>query len=142
MAKKSAKGPEATSPEVGVSAGADCCKGMNLFASDLNEEAELGIDVADALPANLVANKGIDDFNLLLAEKNSWSEENKVSGISGGYGKQCCGWIEASEDIGNQGSKAKKPNNSGEKIGGAWSQSDAFHDASFTHPTGMSKEKC
>ena len=140
VSEEATEGSKATTSKVGVPSGANGGKGVNLLSSDLDEEAELGIHGLNLLPADLVMDKRVDDFNLLLGEDDSWSKENQVAGVAGGNGKNCCGGMKSSNNVSNQGAEAKEPNGAGEEVGRAWSENNLFHGVSFTHST-LSNQK-
>ncbi len=135
VSEEATEGSKTATAKVGVSAGTNSGKGVNLLSSDLNEETELGINGLNLLPADFVMDKGIDDLNLLLGEDDARSKEDQVSGIAGSNGKNCCGGMKASDDVRNQSAQAKEPNGAGEEVGRAWSENNLFHGVSFTHST-------
>ena len=141
VSEETAEGSKTTSAEVGVAAGANCCEGMNLFATDLDEEAEFGVEVINCLPADFVVDEGIDNFNGLFTHQDPWSEKNQVAGVGGSDAKDCYCWMETCVEVCDQGAQAKKPNQAGEEVGRAWSEGHIFHSDSFTHQaTGNLKE--
>ncbi len=141
VSEEASKGSETTSAEVGVATGADCCEGMNLFATDLDEEAEFGVEVINCLPADFVVDEGVNYFNGLFTHQDPWSEKDQVAGVRGSDAKDCYCWMETCVEVCDQGAQAKKPNQAGEEVGRAWSEGHIFHSDSFTHQaTGNLKE--